>query len=716
MGALNNLGVILFDEGQSGSALDIFKKILTIEPSNKDALLNLFIVFNKLGEKYKIIQYVDQAKSIASKDQELEVLLKDIKNRVYHDENRAESSEIINAEAFFILSSGRCGIKTLNEVINTAENVKSFHATNPEIGQGALDAFWNRIDKKEFLSNYCYPLIRQAAKDGVVFGETTPAITAFSDVLTESIPKAKFIILVRDPLTFARSALLQNFYHGHPDDSYRFTPPKNTDAYIQWKKMSQVEKICWLWNEFYNLIEKTTENLNKDRFVVLHYEDLFGDIQTISRLFDFLNLKGFSSSHVSEVLRVKRNANHYGRFPSVHHWSPDFKRIIEQASTKHAVNYGYFKASPAGVGKGSKYMAVNVKKTPIVTIGIPLYSGGKMLTEAVESILAQDFEHFELIISDHGSDPLVREIGIHYQKLDKRVKYLHSGDKINYIGIHNLARMIELSTATYFMWGSYDDRLEKAFISRCLRVMEGDDSIALVYPRSKVFNEKGEFLGLGADSVKADADDPFDRFIHVIWELQMCNAFYGLFRRHYMRKTRSLQKNCYAHDNLFLAEIALLGKIVQIDDVLFNRGLTRNYNLSLEKHHADVLRSADPLLLEEGLTLPFCRFTYAHCELVNHSSLPPARKESLTREIIRCFRNRWAIQLNYEINRLINLLKKGVYYQTWDGRIYKHDLKRQTPNLYFFHVTDVLKAIREALFIFPNTRSFRIFTIRPSPV
>ena len=68
----------------------------------------------------------------------------------------------------------------------------------------------------------------------------------------------------------------------------------------------------------------------------------FGDIQPVSRLFDFLNLKGFSSSHVSEVLIVKRNANHYGRsFPSVHHWSPDFERGIEQASKKHAVNYRY---------------------------------------------------------------------------------------------------------------------------------------------------------------------------------------------------------------------------------------------------------------------------------------------------------------------------------------------------------------------------------------
>jgi glycosyltransferase involved in cell wall biosynthesis len=338
----------------------------------------------------------------------------------------------------------------------------------------------------------------------------------------------------------------------------------------------------------------------------------------------------------------------------------------------------------------------------MVSIGLPLYSGGTNLADAIESILSQDYEDIELIISDHGSDPFVREVCLHYQRMDGRLKYYPTGDHTNYVGIYNLARMIELSHAPYFIWGSYDDRMEKSFISSCLKVMEGDDTIALVYPRSKVFNGKGEFVGLGADSLKADSDDPFDRFIHVIWELQMCNAFYGLFRRCYMRKTRALYKNCYAHDNLFLAEIALLGKIIQINDVLFIRCLTRNYNLRLDEHHADVLHSADPIYLEEGLTLPFCRFTYAHCELVNHSSLPPERKESLTQEILRCFKRRWAMQLNYEINRLIHFLKNGVYYQTWDGRTYNHDLRKRTPNLHYFHVTDVLKSIREALFIFPE--------------
>lgn len=705
--ALNNLAVILFYEGQNDLAQDLFKKILSIDPAHKDALMNLFDLFNKVGEKNKFTPYIEKAIAILPHDQELKIFLNDIRNNICREEIDTVPSEVLNAEAFFVLSSGRCGSKTLNDVLNTADNVRSFHTSKSDMGQGAVDAFRNGLDKKAFLSNYHYPLIQRTAKEGYIFGETTPAITPFADVFAGTIPKAKFVILVRNPLAFTRSALFQNFYHGHTDDPYRFSPSKDTEAYIQWRKKSQVEKICWLWNEIYDQVERATEKLDQESFMVLRFEDLFGNIQILSNLFDFLNLKGFSSSRVAEALKVKRNANNYGRFPAVRDWSPEFRGNIEHICMKHALKYGYIKADRAGTGKGPPKPAIYVKKDPLLTIGLPLYSGGKMLMDSVESILSQDYENFELIISDHGADPFVRDIGAYYQKLDKRVKFIHTGDGIDYIGIHNFARMIELANTTYFMWGSYDDCLEKSFISSCLKVIEKDSDIALVYPKSKVFNHKGELMGLGDDSVKADADDPFDRFLHVIWELKMCHAFHGVFRRSYMRKTHSLRKNCYAHDNLFLAEIALLGKIVQIDAALFIRRLTRNYKSNLGEHYAQIIKSLDPVYLEEGLTLPFCRFTYSHCELVNHSPIPPSRKEFLTAEILRCFRHRWSRQLNYEINHLIHYVKNGVYYQTWDGRTYSHKLMEGLPHLHYFHVSDVLKTIREALFIFPENQELQ---------
>jgi hypothetical protein len=408
-------------------------------------------------------------------------------------------------------------------------------------------------------------------------------------------------------------------------------------------------------------------------------------------------------------LSAKLNAQDYKHFPEPESWSSDLNDLLQRLCWPTADKYGYSlsekrKPLERSLENGSSIhpSVLSHREHPMVSIGLPLYSGGTNLADAIESILSQDYEDIELIISDHGSDPFVREVCLYYQRVDGRLKYYPTGDRINYIGIHNLARMIELSDAPYFMWGSYDDRLEKSFIRKCLSKIEEDQSIALVYPRSKILDKHSKYMGIGDDTVKADQDDPFERFKHVIWELKLCNAFYGLFRRPIVRKTRSLRKNAYAIDNLFLAEIALLGKIVQIEDVLFIRQLTRNYNIPLDQHHADVLYSFDPAFLEEGITLPFCRLTYAHCELINHSKTDVQKKEQMTREIIQCFRTRWDRQLRYEITRVIHLVNHGRFYQTWDGRTYDQALRGRADYLEYFHITDVLKRLREALFIYPE--------------
>ncbi|EGJ33310.1 MULTISPECIES: glycosyltransferase [Moorena] len=47
---------------------------------------------------------------------------------------------------------------------------------------------------------------------------------------------------------------------------------------------------------------------------------------------------------------------------------------------------------------------------PRLSIGLPVYNGEEFLREALDSILAQTFEDFELIISDNCSTDATEEI------------------------------------------------------------------------------------------------------------------------------------------------------------------------------------------------------------------------------------------------------------------------------------------------------------------
>jgi glycosyltransferase involved in cell wall biosynthesis len=42
-------------------------------------------------------------------------------------------------------------------------------------------------------------------------------------------------------------------------------------------------------------------------------------------------------------------------------------------------------------------------KKPTLSIGLPVYNGERYLSKTLDSLLGQDFDDFELIISDNGS-------------------------------------------------------------------------------------------------------------------------------------------------------------------------------------------------------------------------------------------------------------------------------------------------------------------------
>lgn len=59
---------------------------------------------------------------------------------------------------------------------------------------------------------------------------------------------------------------------------------------------------------------------------------------------------------------------------------------------------------------------------PAISVVLPVYNGEKHLSEAIDSILAQTFSDFELIIIDDGSTDGSLRILQEYQKLDPRIR------------------------------------------------------------------------------------------------------------------------------------------------------------------------------------------------------------------------------------------------------------------------------------------------------
>jgi glycosyltransferase involved in cell wall biosynthesis len=342
---------------------------------------------------------------------------------------------------------------------------------------------------------------------------------------------------------------------------------------------------------------------------------------------------------------------------------------------------------------------ISHQRQPTVSVGLPVYNGGKLVGQAIESILSQDYQDIELIISDNCSTDNTEEICLKYQKMDKRVKYYRFEANL---GGKNFADVLARSNSPYFMWAAHDDLHELAFISKCLKKIVSDPSIALVYPRTKVLDANSRFLGIANDHLNTDQDDPIERFSHLIWEIGMCNMFYGLYRTSMLRRAHVWGDTLFA-DNLVLAEIALLGKIVQIDDALFIRRLTRNYNYKTpDERYEQLISGGDPKQLMDGITLPHCRFTYANLELVKYLEIEDSEKSLLINDVLKCFKTRFGAKMQYDIDRAVRLINDEVFYCTWDNKRLHIGNSDNFRTINYFHISALLKNLQEALFIFPE--------------
>lgn len=131
-------------------------------------------------------------------------------------------------------------------------------------------------------------------------------------------------------------------------------------------------------------------------------------------------------------------------------------------------------------------MSTKPPGTPRVSVIIPCYDLGKYLDEAVDSVLSQTYQDFEIIVVDDGStDPGTRALLTDYRRPKTRViRAPHCGVS----AARNLA--IDNSTGTYLCALDADDRLEPTYFDKAVPVLDTDTSIAFVSCWLRTFGDE----------------------------------------------------------------------------------------------------------------------------------------------------------------------------------------------------------------------------------
>lgn len=202
---------------------------------------------------------------------------------------------------------------------------------------------------------------------------------------------------------------------------------------------------------------------------------------------------------------------------------------------------------------------------PRVSIGLAVYNGEKYLEQAVDSILAQTFTDFELIISDNASTDRTEEICKKYLAKDKRIRYYRNEKNIG--GANNENRTFILSRGEYFRWAAHDDMCAPELITKCVEILDQNPAVVLCYSMITEINDEGDFIRT-ISQIKGESTKPHERFRDLAQKDHNCEATYGLIRADILRKTR-LQKNYTDSDRTLLCELSLYGQFFEIQEPLF---------------------------------------------------------------------------------------------------------------------------------------------------
>jgi len=191
------------------------------------------------------------------------------------------------------------------------------------------------------------------------------------------------------------------------------------------------------------------------------------------------------------------------------------------------------------------------------------------MKRALDSLLAQDFEDFELIVSDNASTDDTRLICEAYAGRDKRIRYFRNEANIGVSPNHN--RVFALSRGKYFAWSAHDLEYLPGMLSRCVTLMtQAPPTVVLMHPLCELVDDEGKPVVDHQTSIASSDPRPHRRLEMVIRHIVFVTQHYGLIVSEALKKTR-LNGSYASSDYVLTAELAMLGEIREIPEVLIRR-------------------------------------------------------------------------------------------------------------------------------------------------
>jgi len=252
---------------------------------------------------------------------------------------------------------------------------------------------------------------------------------------------------------------------------------------------------------------------------------------------------------------------------------------------------------------------------PLVSIGMPLYNAEKYIRLALDSLLAQDYPNFELIISDNGSTDSTATICEAYAAHDNRIRFHHNSE--NRGAAWNFKHVFDLSNGPYFMWAAHDDLWDANYVTECAKGLDNHPDVVLSCSAIRFLDADGRTLPRVHPNLESRGLSVGDR-VRTLMNQEAWFAIYGLIRSATLRKTH-LGITAWGSDVILLLELLLYGESMRTDATTFH------YRIIPKSVH-DSLLDVDPNRMDVSPQSPHWDLVINLARAVSQSDLSPISK------------------------------------------------------------------------------------------
>mgnify|MGYP002713160290 CR=1 FL=1 len=269
-----------------------------------------------------------------------------------------------------------------------------------------------------------------------------------------------------------------------------------------------------------------------------------------------------------------------------------------------------------------------MKSFPLISIGVPVYNEQDHISEALESLISQDYPRIEIIISDNGSSDNTPNICQQYASNHPSIIY-HMHDSNRGPGF-NFEFVLSKANGEFFMWASGHDMWENNYVSTCYNALSENQSAVLCYGPARWISHSADSVGQVSGGYDTTGLSIVSRFNMVFWGNM--HPVLGLIKSEHLQSCSII--NMVGSDLAILSHLCLRGDFAYRSSAIWYRREFRD-----EKSYADKLKrykSQEYRLAQSSLSklLPLARLPIELIKIVLRSNIKIPAKALITLNLL----------------------------------------------------------------------------------